>query len=389
MITIGIDIAKFEHCACAINHDTGEFVVEPFFFKNNIEGFSKLKSSLCSIKSALIGIEDSGHYGDNLIFFLLKNNFKIALINPKTTMERRKGKLKSVKTDKQDAILITKVLLDKKDYRIMTKENYALRQLKHLTRRVHDMKKDLNVYKNRLQKEIDLVFPEFNSLFKTKYGIIYNRILKELSSAFVISNTDIRSIRKIFNMKIQGNKISLTAEELKAAATRSVGEHNGASEYQIKYLISVIELIKEQCIELKKIIEEYSLQLNSPIVTIPGISHFSGMSILSEFRDINLFPTASQLISYAGVNPYVSESGIYKSPHTSITKHGNPYLRRVLYQVILPVIHNNPTFLSYYNLKRSQGKSHRCANGHAVRKLLRIIHHLVTKDVDFNSKLLV
>ncbi len=53
---------------------------------------------------------------------------------------------------------------------------------------------------------------------------------------------------------------------------------------------------------------------------------------------------------------------------TAITKKGSKYLRKTLYQVILPVINNNPVFKKYYRLKISQGKGHRCAQGHCIRK---------------------
>lgn len=72
----------------------------------------------------------------------------------------------------------------------------------------------------------------------------------------------------------------------------------------------------------------------------------------------------------------------------STTKKGSKYLRKTLYQIITPVIENNKVFKDYYNLKRSQGKSHRCAQGHCVRKLLRVIFHLLTTNQKFDPALL-
>ena len=78
------------------------------------------------------------------------------------------------------------------------------------------------------------------------------------------------------------------------------------------------------------------------------------------------------------------ESSQFKAMHTSITKQGYKYLRNTLYQIILPVIRYNPVFQDYYRLKISQGKSHRCACGHCIRKLLRIIYHLLSKNELFD-----
>ena len=74
-----------------------------------------------------------------------------------------------------------------------------------------------------------------------------------------------------------------------------------------------------------------------------------------------------------------------------ITKKGSKYLRKILYQIITPVIQNYEVFKNYYLLKIFQGKSHRCGQGHCVRKLLRVIHHLCTStgdDTKFNPTLL-
>ena len=109
---------------------------------------------------------------------------------------------------------------------------------------------------------------------------------------------------------------------------------------------------------------------------------------LAELGDLRNYSKASQIIKFAGVSPYKHQSSQYEAQHTAITKKGSRYLRKTLYQVILPVIRYNPVFNEYYHLKLSQGKGHRCAQGHCVRKLLRIIYHLVITNQPFDSTLL-
>ena len=136
------------------------------------------------------------------------------------------------------------------------------------------------------KKSIDLVFPEFNTFFKSKYGTVYMNILREFGSANTIAHADIRTIRKCFDMTGRGQRISLTAEKLKESAHKSIGIDSFAEEMQIKHLVSQIELINKQIKEIDKKIEEFSVQNNSPILSIPGISHFSGTSILAELGNI-------------------------------------------------------------------------------------------------------
>ncbi|MFR2689903.1 MAG: transposase, partial [Enterococcus faecium] len=157
-------------------------------------------------------------------------------------------------------------------------------------------------------------------------------VLKTFGSAENIASTDIRTIRKCFEIKGRGNRISLTAQQLKDSAKSSIGISSAAEVIKIKHLISQIELINEQLAETDKKIEEFSIQNNSPILSIPGISHFSGTSILAELGEISNYSKPSKIIKAAGVAPYHYESSQYDAQHTAITKKGSPYLRKTLYQ---------------------------------------------------------
>ena len=380
MKLVGIDVGKNSHHFCVMDKETGEFNVTPTSFSNNKEGFDFLINSLkpYSKKSILIGMEDTGHYHVALLKFLLSNGYTVALINPKTTDLTGKMEGGITKNDKLDTITICDVLDTperKKQYRITKVDRFDLYEQRQLTRHHHNLKEELNVYCNRLQKSIDLVFPEFNTLFSSKYSIVYMNLLKTFGSAEAIASTDIRTIRKCFEIKGRGNRISLTPEKLKECAKNSIGISSEVETIQIKHLVSQITLIKEQIAEIDKKIEEFSITNNSPILSIPGISHFSGTSILAELGDI-------------GNYSYHYESSQYNAQHTGITKKGSKYLRKTLYQIILTVINNNPVFKKYYLLKISQGKGHRCAQGHCIRKLLRIIYHLLETGQSFDPALL-
>lgn len=393
MILVGIDIGKLSHMFCVMDSSTGEFLVNPISFKNNKQGFDSFMDSINSFskKDVLIGMEDTGHYHFTLLKFLLDSGFSVALINPVTTDLTRKIQLSSTKDDDLDARLICDVLASnqrRKGYRISKIDSFDLYEQKRLTREHHDLKEQLNVYTNKLQKCIDIVFPEFNSLFRSKYGSVYMNVLKTFGSADSIAHADIRNIRKCFEANRKGRRISLTPEELKEAARNSIGFPSKAEVIELRHLIDIIELINVQISEVDKKIEEFSVQNNSPILTIPGISHFSGTSILAELGDLRNYSKASQVIKFAGVSPSKYKSSQYEAQHTAITKKGSRYLRKTLYQVILPVIRYNPVFNAFYRHKLSQGKGHRCAQGHCVRKLLRIIYHLVTTDQSFDPKLL-
>ena len=394
MILAGIDIGKNQHTFSVIDKETGEILLNPSVFDNNQNGFLLLIKKLSAYNKSklLIGMEDTGHYHFALLKYLLDRRYTVALINPTTTDLTRKIQGGITKNDPLDSLTICDVISSnqrKKPYRVTKVNRFDLYEQKQLTRHHHNLKEELNIYKNRLQKCIDIVFPEFNSLFNSKYGVVYMSVLKTFSSADAIANADIRNIRKCFEFSKQGRRISLTAEQLKMTAKASIGIPSAAEGIQIRHLVSQIELLEEQLSEIDKRIEEFSVQNNSTILSIPGISHFSGTSILAELGDICNYQKASQIIKFAGVAPYHYESSQFTAQHTAITKKGSRYLRKTLYQIIVPVIFHNEIFHAYYNKKLAEGKGHRCAQGHCIRKLLRVIYHLLTTGQQFRPEFLM
>lgn len=170
--------------------------------------------------------------------------------------------------------------------------------MKQLTRQHHKLKEGKNAYSNRLQQSIDLTFPEFNQLFKSMYGTICIARLKAIVSADKIAKTTIRTLSKCFHIKDKGKQMSLTAEKLKEVAKSSIDFSSIDKAMNIKSLIVKIELINEQIDEIDKKIEEFSLENNSLILTIPGISHFSVTSILTKLGEMGNYDKASKVIKW-------------------------------------------------------------------------------------------
>lgn len=390
MINIGIDVGKFKHCAAVIDDKTGEVLIKQFFFSNDQEGFdffySKVKRYIH--RRHAVGMEDTGHYMINLTNYLLEKKLSVKYINPRSTNLRRKELGISAKNDKKDTLLIAEMLSEKKFWRSVSKSSMETSKLRELTRLYHQLQEQQNQDMNRLQRALDIVFPEVNTLSWTRYSKAYIQFLAAYSSASSIASEDIRNLRRALKTEGRGRQCKVTAEEIKELAKCSVGDDNIAVELEVKSVIAIINTRAEQIRVLEKKIEEFSHQLNSPIISIPGISHITGMTILAEIGKIQDFPEGAKLISYAGMEPLVHQSGKYDAAHMPISKHGSRYLRKALYQAIFTVCKYNPVFQDYYTKKRNQGKSHRCAQGHCVRKLLRVIYKLLSTNVSFDSELI-
>lgn len=196
MYLVGIDISKYKH-DCFIATETGEVIKNSFSFDNNHQGFNTLLTVLKSLDQSQeirIGLEATGHYGNNLKIFLYDNNFSFMEFNPVLSERfRQVTTLRKTKTDKLDAHLISKMLLTY-DYQTYSLKSYHILSLKSLTRLRFSMIKERTKYKVRLKNIMDLIFPKFFSFFSDSYGPTPMYILSKYKSPNKLASVDIKDL---------------------------------------------------------------------------------------------------------------------------------------------------------------------------------------------------
>jgi len=385
MIYVGIDIAKQKHFAAAMTAD-GEVLIKPFSFTNDSEGFTLLLSKLKAFdrKNLLIGLESTSHYGENLICHLYNLSYHIAVINPIQTSTLRKSNIRKTKTDKVDTFLIIKSLIIN-SYRIFTKTDIDSIRLKSLCRFREKTKKAKTRLKIQLVSYIDVLFPELQYFFKS--GIHINtcyQLLKKHSAPNDIAALHLTYLGNLLQKASHGRFGKEEAIALKGLAKSSVGTGNTYVSIQITQSISQIELLEKQIIELDDTIKSIMLEMDSVILTIPGVGFLNGAMILGEIGDISRFSNPSKLLAYAGLDPTVNQSGQFYAKNTRMSKRGSKLLRYALINAAWNVSLNNKTFNNYYMLKKAQCNKHYAALGHVAHKLVRVIFKLLKDNVVFN-----
>ena len=130
MICIGIDVAKNKHDCCIINGE-GKVLTEKMTIQNNGEGFmelyGKIKSYIETGEKVKVGLEATGHYTNNLLYFLFKKGLLVYLINPLQTDRYRKAtSLRKTKTDKIDAYNIALLLISSIPLKPYTEKLYQI-----------------------------------------------------------------------------------------------------------------------------------------------------------------------------------------------------------------------------------------------------------------------
>ena len=380
MIYVGIDISKYKH-DCFICNDLGEIIVENLSFENTKKGFQQFLDLLKSYDNSNvhIGLEATGHYGLNLKLFLEKNNYTFMEFNPLLVKEFSKSlSLRKTKTDKADAMTIAQKLLSV-PYKPNSKLFYHKYSMKSLSRLRETLVKQRSKYMVQMTNILDIIFPEFKPFFSNRFSTTSLYILEKYTSVDKIANMrDFDTLKSLSRSHFTYSKFI----KLKDLAKNTIGESNEIFELQLQILLNLYKEIDIKIDSIDNQISTIVKELNPPTLSIPGIGVNS-----SEFGDISKFSNSSKMLSFAGLEPGISESGTLSSKGKMV-KRGSGYLRYALMNVAMVVIANNHVFYDYYFKKRSEGKCHRVALSHVCKKLIRVIYILETKNICFDPSLL-
>lgn len=378
MIYVGIDVAKQKH-QVAILDDEGEIYRDGLVIMNNRTGFQELHEILCHIRGETkqdcqIAMEDTGHYSLPILQFFKKNNYSTYCYNPILIKEFSKvHTLRKTKTDKIDALVIAKKLMTDFEKR-EKKLNETKMELKELTRHRRRLGKHQSFLKTQYTRILEKSFPELATYGQVRHSAYMIKLLKKYPSPKKIAAAHQKTLSNLLGV----NNSHVSASKLQQLAKESIGYYSEVTELELTQTIEQLNMYEKQIKKVDKRIQEIMDILDSPIVTIPGISYRLGSIILAEIGDIHNFETPSQLLAFAGMEPSIYESGKSKGSGKMV-KRGSPYLRWAMYHAARLIAIYSPTFKTYYEKKMSEGKHYNVVISHVAKKLMRVIFHLLRK----------
>jgi hypothetical protein len=240
---------------------------------------------------------------------------------------------------------------------------------------------------NMMTKVLDVIFPEFRAFMheqgysETTLRLLYRFPTPEKIAKMNDAFYDI--LRKASMGKFNYPKFI----KLKSLANSTIGITQEFQVSKLKLSIRYVEILNQDIKEIEQQITDLMNQYPTHFQTIKGIGIISAATILSEYGDISLFSSPAQMLSYAGLDSSIKQSGTMSS-NGKLVKRGSKYLRSTLINICMVIILHNPVFYAYYHKKKLEGKHHRIALIHLAKKLIRIIFYLETNHQDFNPALL-
>ena len=379
MIYVGIDVAKDKH-DCFITNSDGEILFKSFTIPNNREGFETLFQRIQSVSDDLTkvkaGLEATGHYSYNLLGFLLDKGLPTYAINPlHTNLYRKSLSLRKTKTDKVDSRTIASMMMSDMNLKSYSDTSYHNEELKSLTRYRFDKVKERAKLKTSVSRLVNILFPELETLVPQLHMASIYALLFEFPGSSYIASAHLTRLTNLLSASSKGHYSKDTAIIFRETAKTSIGSVMPAKSLELKHTIKLIQEltieIDEIEAEIKRIMDE---EIDSPILTIPGISYRMGAMIIAEIGDFSRFDSADRILAYAGMSPSTYQSGQLDNCYAHMEKRGSRYLRYALYNSTKYVCQWDESFAAYLAKKRAEGKHYNVALSHAAKKLVRLIY---------------
>jgi transposase len=399
-MVVGVDIAKKKHFARAFDW-RGIELDKVISFKPDWNGFKKFLDWVNEVakrtdkEKIVVGFEPTGHYWFTFGQVILDEEHMLVQVNPYHVKNAKElDDNTPSKSDRKDPKTIAMLVKDGR-YQIPYIPTGKYAELRAANNLREEWLKKICGIKNKIQRWMDIYFPEFLDVFSSWEGKTAILTLERMALPAKILELTAEEILSIWREEVKRSTGIKKARELLGIAANSVGIRNGLemAEYEIQLLIREYK-------ETRRILDNLEEKLESLVFTIPGAVNFleiKGIGIkavagfFAEVGDITRFTHPKQIIKLAGLNVRENSSGKYEG-QTTISKRGRSRLRALLFRAILPLTAKNAEFnaLHKYYTTRSENPLKKMQSLTALcGKLIRVVYTLVTKDIKYDPEILL
>lgn len=382
----GIDVAKEKHVACILDAQ-GQMLVRPRSFTNDAAGYQQWLACLRQAgrtDSILIGMEATGHYWYSLHEFLTRQGYRVVVLNPLQTAAQAKQAIRLCKTDKHDAGHIA-TLLRTSQYKAVLIPGETAMTCRQLTRLRYRLLRQDAALKQLIHSRLQPAWPEYEGLFSNPFGATSRQLLQAAPTPQQLLTLAPETLNELVRKASRGKFGPVQVQKIRHAATDSVGlrRAQAGTSACIQILLEHLDALRPLREKLESQIERLAGQLPAYLLTLPGATALTIVSLYGEVDPIEAFAHPAQLVAFAGLDPKVFQTGQYDAPVRHLSKRGSPYLRRTIWLMAHRAVCAEGPLRDYWRKKRRQNKHHLVAVTATAHKLCHIIWRIMTDRRDY------
>lgn len=310
--SVGVDVGKDNLSICLSYQNKTQRVLE---IKNNSTEINEfMKNNLNQYQQKII-MESTGRFHLLPAVMFSENQLDVRVINPLISKKYSAGSIRKVKSDKQDAMMLSGIAL--KEEKLPDTFRFSRKQL--------EIKKKISLIAS-LEKQVQQLNSILKDFSETKetLGLSFSKTEKQI----------MKTVKRLVQQK----------DRLEKEVERDSAQNN---------------------------FNQYGKVFSS----IAGVSSYVA-TVASMFFSDQYLNSPKQWIAYAGLDVSVRQSGKWKG-RCSLTKRGNSYLRKRLYSAAWGAKMHSKEFREYYDKLRAEGRNYVETLIIIARKIVRIMFALV------------
>ena len=294
------------------------------------------------------------------------------------------------KTDAKDPKTIAKLVIDGR-YSIPYMPEGIYAEIRDLVYSRDRIVKQHNISANRIQRWLAIHFPEYLGIYTRFDASSGLAVLEKAPLPKDVIALGVNGIRKLWHdKKMRGRGVTEDrAKILVEAAHNSIGLDGGAgTRSELYMLLEEHRLWISQLEAVEKALPEAVLKVDhvENLLAIKGVGSITIAGFIAEVGDVRRFKSPKQIQKYAGLELVENSSGKHKG-RSRISKRGRRKLRKILYQVMIPLLASNKEFRGIYDYYVTRVKNplkRRQAMVAVSCKLIRVFYAVLTKGVDYD-----
>lgn len=319
---LGIDVSKAKLDVCMLEEGKAPTLL---MIPNTPKGFASLQRSFPahSVATWTVCLEATNVYSTAIAVYLHEHDATVILANPAAVHAYMQAEMRRAKTDKADAASIASFARAMAEHlRPWHPLPACYAELRDLTRRLHDIRKNGARTKNQIEQLQYLTSPA------------------------------------------------------KAAIARSLRADLAHQQKQARAILIALR----SCLRKNEDLNRRFERLNSA----KGVGEMTALTLMAEVPNIRQFAHAKQLAAFAGITPRIRHSGTKTPVSQPISKMGSARLRQAMYMAALSAKRYNPPLARFAQRLREKGKKPMLINIAVARKLLHQLYAIDTHQTLFD-----
>jgi transposase len=391
-LAVGIDVAKEIHWVEIKVAETGQVLVSRRV-ENSPDDIAELIEQVRVLEveqgPATVGIDLLGGIASLLEAMLLAEGLAVVHVSGLAVNRARRGTVGGEhKSDPKDARVIADQVRMRNDLRPVTAMGDDNIELRLLVGRRSEIVADQTRRASRIRDMLASIHPGLERVTDptTKTGLHLltryvtpaeiraagtKRLTAHLRRAGRVREAAITALAETVVSAAQAQQVAVPGQDVAAELIRGLAGEALVGRDQLaaidKRIAGVLDRHPEAAL----------------IRSLPGMGATLTAEFLAVTGGIERFPTGDKLAAAAGLAPVLKQSGKVRYLHRATA--GDKALKRVFCQSAFVAVGCDPTSKTYYQRKRTQGKTHHQAVLALARRRVNVLHAILRTRKPYNS----